>query len=149
MDNKDLNKSSRLVKETLDLRRKIISLNSDVKKTQEEIRKHIYKMLILKKNDPHFFDKFKRKDEHVETDISNNKSNVDSKLFEKENIPKITNDLQNFQNGIYGKELNTESWFTNEEETWIPEMVESKKEKPIENRTVEEKFSFYELVHKK
>lgn len=131
--NKNFQQQSKLVIDTLNLRKKIISLNEDVKKTQEEIKKHIYKMINLKKdksnnntlnvlfknkntvlnnsknnskiNLTYFKDFVKKREEEQLTEKEKNKKVNENKPIENQNFnsSKEVTRQKNFENLIFTK----------------------------------------------
>ncbi|MBD5445708.1 MAG: hypothetical protein HDR31_00120 [Mycoplasma sp.] len=155
MNNRHYREPSRLVKETLNLRKKIITLNSDVKKTQEEIKKHIYKMILLKKHNPNFFDKFsKNNHKQIPNHIDKTKNLKNIEVKTKDNyynkIDFKNNQIQKeIKKSVPEPEKNETFWFTDAEETWIPLTEEEKKQKEKSIQHQDKNISFYELIHKK
>lgn len=129
--NKNFQQQSKLVIDTLNLRKKIISLNEDVKKIQEEIKKHIYKMINLKKDESnndalnilsknivlndsknnskinltYFKDFLEKKEQEQLTKDEKNKKINENKPIENQNFnpSKEVNKQTNFENLIFTK----------------------------------------------
>lgn len=163
--NNNFQQQRKILVDTINLRNKIISLNEDVKKTQEEIKDKIYKMLNFKKNsiklNLNYLKEFaKKREEAKQIEIAKEKklktedNNIKKSYQKISSINLATNKEKIFENLLFLKNSISESkldefyFFTDEEETWIPGLKEKNKEQPL-NESNNKDVHFYDWIHKK
>lgn len=163
--NNNFQQQRKILVDTINLRNKIISLNEDVKKTQEEIKDKIYKMLNFKKNsiklNLNYLKEFaKKREESKQIEIAKEKklktedNNIKKSYQKISSINLATNKEKIFENLLFLKNSISESkldefyFFTDEEETWIPGLKEKNKEQPL-NESNNKDVHFYDWIHKK